>query len=84
MVLALSQAVRDALPQEGPGRRSLALVIFDGEEQGQLGSRSLVAARPPWLDSLELVVNLDMVGRLRENTLHVLGGGGHPELMPSL
>ena len=84
MVLALGQAVRDALPQEGPGRRSLALVIFDGEEQGQLGSRSLVAARPPWLDSLELVVNLDMVGRLRENTLHVLGGGGHPELMPSL
>lgn len=84
MVLALAQSLQERLADERGERRSLALVLFGGEELGRLGSRYLVDARPPWLDSLDLVVNLDMVGRLRDNELQVLGGGDHPELAPTL
>ena len=84
MVLALAQSLQERRADERGERRSLALVLFGGEELGRLGSRSLVSAHPAWLDSLDLVVNLDMVGRLRDNELQVLGGGDHPELAPTL
>ena len=53
--------------------RSILFVGFDGEERGLLGS-AFYAANPvrPLVRTVAML-NLDMVGRLRENTLSVFG-----------
>lgn len=84
LLMALAQSLGDSLRERPGERRSLAFVWFGGEELGRLGSRHLVDSALPWLDSLDLMVNLDMVGRLEDQTLLVLGGAAHPELEPGL
>jgi len=62
-------------------RRDVWVVAFSGEEAGTLGS-SLFVRKPPLglkLDGLLAMVNLDMVGRLRDNRLSVLGTGSAKE-----
>jgi hypothetical protein len=49
------------------------IAAFSGEEDGVLGSSALVNAKPEWLKSARAMLNLDMVGRLRMNTLNILG-----------
>ena len=71
----------------GGAPRTLVFVAFAGEEMGLLGSTHYVRrpARP--LDRTVLMVNLDMVGRLRDRTLYVGGvdgGAGLRELVSAL
>jgi Tol biopolymer transport system component len=49
------------------------IALFSGEESGVLGSAAMVASQPAWLSQARAMINLDMVGRLRGNTLTVLG-----------
>ena len=58
--------------------RDVVIVAFSGEEEGVLGSAALVKAQPEWLKG-GTMINLDMVGRLRDNTLSVLGSDSAPE-----
>jgi len=79
-VLGLARAFAAA----GGAPRTLVFVAFAGEEMGLLGSTQYVRrpARP--LDRTVLMVNLDMVGRLRDRTLYVGGvdgGAGLRELV---
>lgn len=62
----LSQA-RESLTQP------VIVALFSGEESGVLGSAALVQSQPAWLKGARAMINLDMVGRLRANTLTVLG-----------
>lgn len=62
--------------------RDVWLVAFTAEESGLLGSTHFVRHPPEGLnveDDLLAMVNLDMVGRLRRNTLQVLGSGSAEE-----
>ena len=70
-VLGLARAFAAA----GGAPRTLVFVAFAGEEMGLLGSTHYVRkpARP--LDRTVLMVNLDMVGRLRDRTLYAGGLG---------
>jgi hypothetical protein len=52
--------------------RSIVFVAFSGEEAGLYGSRHFVG-RSPTLTTTKAMINLDMVGRLRENRLTVFG-----------
>jgi hypothetical protein len=59
-------------------RRDVVIVAFSGEESGLLGSASFMrstAGRGALLSRADLfaMINLDMVGRLRDNRLQVLG-----------
>ena len=79
-VLGLARAFAAA----GGAPRTLVFVAFAGEEMGLLGSTHYVRhpARP--LDRTVLMLNLDMVGRLRERTVYVGGvdgGSGLRELV---
>ena len=79
-VLGLARAFAAA----GGAPRTLVFVAFAGEEMGLLGSTHYVRrpARP--LERTVLMVNLDMVGRLRDRTLYVGGvdgGSGLRELV---
>lgn len=60
-------AVRDSL------KRDVIFASFSGEESGVLGSSHAVTTRPEWVKPGAVMLNLDMVGRLRGNTLSVLG-----------
>ena len=68
-VLGLARAFAAA----GGAPRTLVFVAFAGEEMGLLGSTHYVRkpARP--MDRTVLMVNLDMVGRLRDRTLYAGG-----------
>lgn len=62
-------------------RRDVVVVAFSGEEEGALGSTHFTRTPPAGLAMKDVVamVNLDMVGRLRENKLTVLGRGSADE-----
>ena len=68
--------------------RTIVLVAFSGEELGTLGSTYFVQhAVPQPIDSLYAMLNLDMVGRLRNARLTALGAATareFPALLDSL
>ncbi|MDP2626365.1 MAG: M28 family peptidase [Candidatus Rokubacteria bacterium] len=68
-VMALARAFAAA----GGTPRTLVFVAFAGEEMGLLGSAHHVAHPASPVDRTVLMVNLDMVGRLREGKLYVAG-----------
>ncbi|HEX7956293.1 MAG TPA: M28 family peptidase, partial [Pyrinomonadaceae bacterium] len=61
-------------------RRTLVFVAFGGEEEGLIGSAFYVQrpARP--LEQTAAMLNMDMIGRLREGALNVGGVGTAAEL----
>lgn len=61
---------------KGPeGCRSVMFVGFTAEEIGLQGSGYLVAHLPVLADSVDAMINLDTIGQLTENRLHVSGLG---------
>lgn len=58
-----------------PPLRSILLVCFSAEETGLIGSNYFVNHPPVSLSKVAAMVNLDMVGRLRNETLLVGGTG---------
>lgn len=73
---------RESLP------RDVYLVAFSGEESGLLGSTQFTRHPTDGLamDDLVAMINMDMVGRLRNNRLQVLGTDSAeewPELVPA-
>jgi hypothetical protein len=78
---ALLQVAR-ALGESKPTlRRDIVLVAFSGEAQGAAGARAFVKKPPGGLSAKDLIalVDLDMVGRMRENTLQVFGADSAAE-----
>lgn len=53
----------------------LVFAAFTGEEMGIVGSSHFVDRPPRPLASVEAMINLDMVGRLKDNKLMVMGTG---------
>lgn len=54
-------------------KRSIIFALWDSEEHGLLGSRHWLANPTCSLSSLRCMVNMDMVGRLKDNSLEVNG-----------
>ncbi|HSD50711.1 MAG TPA: M28 family peptidase [Candidatus Methylomirabilis sp.] len=57
----------------GGARRTVVFVAFAGEEMGLLGSAQYVGDPPVPLGGTVAMLNMDMIGRLRENRLYVFG-----------
>jgi aminopeptidase YwaD len=68
-------AVARAFAAAGPPRRTVLFAAFGAEELGLLGSAQLVKSPPPAcaVEKMQLMVNLDMVGRLRGGKVYVDG-----------
>ena len=72
-------AIAEAFSLTG-AKRTLIFVAFSGEEVGLLGSSAYVK-EPPWpLEKTYAMVNLDMIGRLKEKRLYILGIDSAKEL----
>jgi hypothetical protein len=61
--------------REEPPQHTILFAAFTGEESGLLGSGHFVDDPPRPLESVEAMINMDMVGRLREGKLMVMGAG---------
>jgi hypothetical protein len=73
-VAVLELARRFAEMRDRQGRR-LVFIFFSGEEQGLLGSRHYCNNPIFPLEKTAVMVNFDMVGRLRDDKLTVYGTG---------
>jgi hypothetical protein len=71
-VLALAEAFA---AQPVRPRRSVLFLVVSGEERGLLGARAFVARPSVPLDSIVGLVNLDMIGRNRPNSVFLNGWG---------
>jgi hypothetical protein len=60
-----------------PARRPILFLNFSGEELGLVGSQFFVDNLPVAGDSIATMVNLDMVGRLRDDKLLLFSGAEH-------
>ena len=67
-VLELARLLR-----ANPTRRSILFANFSGEEMGLLGSQYFVEHSPVPIDSVIAMLNFDMIGRLRGDSLIVYG-----------
>jgi hypothetical protein len=63
--------------------RSILILFFDAEESGLRGSAHFVDEPTIDLDKINVMINLDMVGRFRDDTL-MLGGTGTAEEFSTL
>ena len=65
-------------------KRSILVMAFSGEEMGLLGSKQFVDHPEIDLTKVNAMVNLDMVGRLNENSMVQIGGVGTAEPLKKL
>lgn len=59
-------------------QRSVLFIAFGAEERGLIGSLHFVSHPTVPLERIVAMVNLDMIGRLRDNTLYLLGRDSSP------
>lgn len=60
---------------EYPTKKSLLFIAFSGEEMGLLGSQYFVEHPTVPLDKIMAMINMDMIGRLKNNKLLIFGTG---------
>ena len=79
----LLETARLLLQRDASGHRTFLFVAFTAEELGLIGSEHYVRNPVRPNDSTYAMINFDMVGRLRHDSLIVIGTGSATEL-PSL
>jgi membrane-associated protease RseP (regulator of RpoE activity) len=67
-----------------PLKRDVLFIAFDAEEKGLLGSKHFVDNPVVNLENVVTMLNLDMIGRLKDSTLTVGGTGTSPLFEPIL
>ncbi|HVK86380.1 MAG TPA: M20/M25/M40 family metallo-hydrolase, partial [Kofleriaceae bacterium] len=77
-VAGLLEVARTLATRKGELARDVYLVAFSAEEMGDLGSFHYVKY-PPTKESVVAMLNMDMIGRMRMNQLHVNGGDSAKE-----
>ena len=63
-------------------RRTIVFAAFSGEEEGLLGSNYYVKNPPVPLANTIAMINMDMIGRMKDNKLVIGGVGTAPEWRP--
>ena len=74
-VAAMIEIARTLAARQKKLRRNVVFIAFTAEEMGLLGSSHYLLSPPLPLDKTIAMLNLDMVGRLRDDKLMVGGSG---------
>jgi hypothetical protein len=74
-VAVVLEVARRLAAREKKLPRRVLFIAFAAEERGLRGSQHYVSHSPVPLEKTVAMLNLDMVGRLRENTLYITGTG---------
>ncbi|HEX9160259.1 MAG TPA: M28 family peptidase [Thermoanaerobaculia bacterium] len=77
-VLAIAQRLQNEL-RDAPDRRTVLVMLFSAEEVGLGGSAYFVSHSPVPVSHMVSMVNLDMVGQMRDDKLIVFGTDSAPE-----
>ena len=74
-VAGLIEIVKKLASLPDPCHRTILIAFWDGEEQGLLGSKHFLSNRPESIKDKKIVfsINLDMIGRLRNEQLSIFG-----------
>jgi hypothetical protein len=78
---ALLEVARQMAERRSELSRDVLFIAFSAEERGLVGASNIVR-RPPGglvIEDVEAMINMDMVGRLRDDRLDVLGGDSAEE-----
>jgi hypothetical protein len=78
---ALLEVARQMQERRGQLKRDVVFMAFSAEERGLVGASNIVRQPPEGLsmDDVVAMLNMDMVGRLRDDKLSVLGGDSAEE-----
>ncbi len=76
------ELARLAAENRGEWKRSVLFMAFAGEEIGLLGSSYFVNHPTVPLNTIDAMINMDMIGRLTNDRLFVGGVGTSPHLKP--
>jgi hypothetical protein len=78
---ALLEVARQMYERRGQLERDVVFMAFSAEERGLVGASNIVRRPPEGLamDEAVAMLNMDMVGRLRDDRLSVLGGDSAEE-----
>jgi len=76
-LLYLAHKIKTSKP-----KHSIILAAFGAEELGVLGSAHFVKNNPVQLEDIEFMLNLDMIGRLRDKKLTAIGTGTSSRFAP--
>jgi len=78
---ALLEVARQMSERRGQLKRDVLFMAFSAEERGLVGASNIVRRPPEGLviENIVAMVNMDMVGRLRDEKLSVLGGDSAEE-----
>jgi hypothetical protein len=79
---AMVMGLADAFVRAGGARRTLVFAAFSGEEIGLLGSTHYVRQPAVPIERTVAMVNFDMVGRMRDGQLFVMGVDSGQGLRP--
>jgi Tol biopolymer transport system component len=79
-VLVIAQQLAREL-RDVKNRRTVVFALFSGEEVGLAGSEWFVDHPPVALDRVKAMINLDMIGNLRDNQLVAMGSDTAKEWM---
>lgn len=74
-MLGVARTLGRRFARGGRPQHTLVFCAFSGEEIGVVGSSHFVDQPPRPLETIEAMLNMDMVGRLREDRLMVMGVG---------
>ncbi|MEZ4403179.1 MAG: M20/M25/M40 family metallo-hydrolase [Kofleriaceae bacterium] len=77
-VAGVLEVARRLVPKAAGLHRDVYLVLFSAEEMGILGSQHFVG-HAPYAGAPVAMLNMDMIGRLRDNQVQVLGAESAPE-----
>jgi aminopeptidase YwaD len=80
----LMEIARVLASERGKIKRSIMFIAFGGEEMGLLGSAAYTKTPAIPLSSTVAMLNMDMIGRLRNGSLFVGGVGTSPVWKPLL
>jgi Tol biopolymer transport system component len=82
-VLVAAQRLNELL-KDAKDRRTIVVALFSAEEMGLGGSSFFVEHPPVPLSGIKAMINLDMVGAMRDEKLVALGSESAPEWQPLL
>ena len=83
----LIELARALALQRASVKRSIVFVAFTAEEEGLLGSKHYVSAPAFPLENTVAMINMDMIGRMKDDRVIVGGSGTSPlwkEMLPRL
>lgn len=80
-------ALAEYFSRTGGNRRTIIFQAYSGEEIGLLGARAWVRANPQVVPNIQAMINMDMIGRLREERLTIFcvnSAAEFPSLLDSI